>query len=410
MPFRPYERERDREAAHRIWREVGWLPPGREEQFERYVACGRALVADAHGQAECLVLTAPGRMRYLDEDLPISCVTGVTTGRVARKQGLAGALAARALAADAAEGMLVSALGMFEQGYYNQLGFGTGGYEHHVAFDPAHLQVPERHRVPRRLTVDDWEAVHAARLARRRAHGGVNLHCADITRSDMDSDGSEEAFGLGYADGPAGELTHCAWCRTTGAEHGPYRLELVWRTGAQLRELLALVRSLGDQVHLVKMREPAGVQMQDLLRQPIKHRSVTQRSDYESSNHALAYWQARILDLPGCLARTHLECPPLRLNLRLSDPVAAFLEGEEGWRGVEGHYVVTLGAEGGCEPGEDASLPTLEASVGAFTRLWLGVRPASGLAITDDLRAPDALLASLDAALRLPDPRPDWDF
>jgi hypothetical protein len=48
--------------------------------------------------------------------------------------------------------------------------------------------------------------------------------------------------------------------------------------------------------------------------------------------------------------------------------------------------------------------------VGAFTRLWLGVRPASGLAITDDLCAPPALLDQLDRVLRLPEPKPDWDF
>jgi len=52
----------------------------------------------------------------------------------------------------------------------------------------------------------------------------------------------------------------------------------------------------------------------------------------------------------------------------------------------------------------------LDASVGAFTRLWLGVRPASGLAITDDLAGPDDLLAQLDASLRLPTPQAGWSF
>ena len=31
--------------------------------------------------------------------------------------------------------------------------------------------------------------------------------------------------------------------------------------------------------------------------------------------------------------------------------------------------------------GQDTSLPTLAASTGAFSRLWMGARPASGLAI-----------------------------
>ncbi len=42
--------------------------------------------------------------------------------------------------------------------------------------------------------------------------------------------------------------------------------------------------------------------------------------------------------------------------------------------------------------------------------MWLGVRPATGLAVTDNLAGPHELLERLDAVLRLPDPKPDWDF
>jgi hypothetical protein len=38
------------------------------------------------------------------------------------------------------------------------------------------------------------------------------------------------------------------------------------------------------------------------------------------------------------------------------------------------------------------------------------VRPATGLACTDDLCGPPELLAQLDRAFRLPQPTPDWDF
>ena len=65
-------------------------------------------------------------MRYLDETLPFSCITGVTTSRVARKLGLAGKLTAVAVAHEAADGAAVVGLGMFEQGFYNRLGFGNG--------------------------------------------------------------------------------------------------------------------------------------------------------------------------------------------------------------------------------------------------------------------------------------------
>jgi hypothetical protein len=42
--------------------------------------------------------------------------------------------------------------------------------------------------------------------------------------------------------------------------------------------------------------------------------------------------------------------------------------------------------------------------------MWLGVRPASGLAVTDELAGPPALLEQLDDVLLLPTPRPDWEF
>ena len=149
----------------------------------------------------------------------MSCVTGVTTSRVARRRGLARRLAARAIAVDAAEGALVASLGMFEQGYYNRLGFGTGGYEHWVSFDPARLNVDVRPRVPRRITADDWALVHASRLARRRGHGACNLIPPEITQAEMRW--ADNGFGLGYCDGPNGELTHHIWCQTKNVEQGP---------------------------------------------------------------------------------------------------------------------------------------------------------------------------------------------
>ena len=93
MTFRPYDRDRDRDAVHRIWRETGWIEPGHEKMMDIFVDCGRAWVAEVGGDAECLVLTAPGTMRHLDSDLSMSCVTGVTTSLIARKQGFAGRVA-----------------------------------------------------------------------------------------------------------------------------------------------------------------------------------------------------------------------------------------------------------------------------------------------------------------------------
>jgi hypothetical protein len=350
----------------------------------------------------------PGAIRYQDEDLPLSAVTAVLTSRIARRQGLAKRLTAQVIAADAAEGALVSSLGIFEQGFYNLLGYGSGSYVHWLSFDPAQLNVDRKARVPRRLTEDDWEVIHIAALARRRGHGGANIHPPELTRAELGW--TENGFGLGYNDGPNGELTHYIWCRAKG-EHGPYWVYfMAYQNTDQFLELMALIKNLGDQIRQVWMREPGGIQLQDLLIQPFRYRQLTESGKFENRARASAYWQLRICDLQGCLAQTHLWSDELRFNLKLSDPIEKYLDDDAPWRGISGKYVVTLGSSSGAEKGTDKSLPTLTASVGAFSRLWMGVRPATGLSATDDLSGPSELLEKLDRALCLPEPKLDWDF
>jgi len=410
MKFREYDPSKDKEAVHRIWREIGWIEKKKDDEaMDIFLEGGRNLVAEVNGEAECMVNTGSGTIRYLDEDLALSAITGVATSRVARKQGLARRLAAHAVTRDAAEGAFVSLVGVFEQGYYNQLGFGNGSYDLWCAFDPAQLTVPEKCRVPKRITSDSWEVAHASRLARLRGHGACNLDAPQQTRAEMLW--SSNGFGLGYTDGPNGELTHHLWCDTEDVENGPYQVcWMTFRTREQFLELLALLRNLGDQVRLVKLPEPQGIQLQDFLKQPFKTQQVTKESKYESKITASAYWQARICNLLGCLERTHLLGASVRFNLVLTDPIEQFLEDDAPWRGVAGEYLVTLGPTSSAEPGSDASLPTLNASVGAFTRMWLGVRPATGLAWTDELSGPQDLFEQLDRSLCLPEPKPDWDF
>jgi hypothetical protein len=328
---------------------------------------------------------------------------------VARKRGLASRLTALAVAADAADGALVSGMGVFDHGYYDRLGFGTGGYEYRVALDPADINVDVEPRVPCRLAADDWADAHAGRLARLRGHGSLSLSPPGLTREAMIR--PDNVFGLGYRDGPDGELTHHFWCEARGAEHGPYFVPwMAFQTWEQFLELMGLLRGLGDQVRLVQMAEPAGIHLHALLDRPFRRRAISQGSKFESGIHAFAYLQMRICDLQGCLVRTHLRGETVRFNLQLADPIEAFLDEGTPWRGVAGDYVVTLGPSSGAERGADPSLPTLEASVNAFTRMWLGVRPASGLVVTDDLSGPPELLEALDWALLLPPPRPGWDF
>jgi len=407
VQYREYDHSRDQDAVHRIWREIGWLGKDKTEILDTILGSCRAVVAEVNGEAECLVNSAAGVLRYLDTDLPFAGCNGVATSRVARRQGLAKGALARLVAADVADGALVVGLGMFDQGFYDQLGYGTGGYEHTLHFDPAALNVEVRARPPRRLTAEDRDLMHASRLARFRTHGGVNFHSPVLSEARW----GETHFGLGYCDGPDGALTHHFWCRPENVGSGPYKIEwMAYQSREQFLELMALIRSLGDQVMLVGMREPPLLQLQDLIDRPFRHQQLTGRSRFHARVEANAYFQLRICDLPKCLEYTRRPGVDLRFNLRLSDPIERVLDEDAPWRGAAGEYVVTLGESSGAEPGRDPKLSTLNASVNAFTRLWLGARTASGLAMTNQLSAVRSLLEELDSALRLPEPILDWDF
>jgi hypothetical protein len=413
MDYRLYDPKKDKDAVYRIWLETGWIKKDQTEPLDLLLKIERALVADLHGEPECLVLTSPGDLRYQDETLPYGVVAAVTTSQVARHQGLARRLTAQAVALDAADGAAVAGLGMFEQGFYNQLGFGSSAYDYRLNCDPARLKVQIKPRMPHRLNEADGARVHANRLQRRRVHGSVSILDEIYTHADISF--SEKwfarGFGLGYQDDISGELTHHFWASMEEAEHGPMRIWwMCYQTPEQLQELLALVKAQSDQVNWVSIPEPPGVQAQDLIEQPFHQRRVSESSKFPAGIQAVAFNQVRIIDLEACLARTHLTAGEVRFNLELQDPIMRFLDDSAPWRGIGGSYVVTLGSESGSEQGHDNNLPTLKASVGAFTRLWLGVRPAYGLAVSDDLAGPPELLEQLDAVVRLPAPVIDWGF
>ncbi|MEL6253944.1 MAG: GNAT family N-acetyltransferase [Bacteroidota bacterium] len=155
MKIRAYNKETDQKAVHRIWREVHWINDKQEKLMDHFLEGCRALVGELEGEAESLVVSTEGTFQYLDQELKLSAITGVTTSRVARKQGFAGKMTAELIAADVQAGADIAALGMFEQGYYNKLGFGTGPYENIISFDPADLQIKTKFRVPKRLTNED---------------------------------------------------------------------------------------------------------------------------------------------------------------------------------------------------------------------------------------------------------------
>jgi len=411
IQFDPYDRELDWEAVKRIWLEIGWMRDESESEcalLRTELELGSAWVARLNGNVECVANGAEASLQYLDSELPISAVTAVATGNVARKRGLASRLTARLIADMTAGGAALSMLGIFDQGYYDQLGFGTGSYDHRVALHPRELRVAVPERAPCRLTSADWEEMHDCRMSRRMQHGYVTFCSPNATRCETFR---SDRFGFGFRDEQSGELTHFFWCQAEDLQQGPYNiLSMSYDSNQQFLDLMGVLKSLGDQVHLATLIEPPDVQLQDLVSRPFARLASSSKGKFATGIRSFAMWQARICNLTACLQQTHLNCKPLRFNLHLSDPIAEFLDSDQPWRGVAGKYLVTLGPDSSIETGTSSDLPTLTASVNAFTRLWLGVRPASGLAATDQLDGPPALLSDLDHALQLPKPAWEWRF
>lgn len=409
LDYRRYDHGRDRASVARIWRECGWIEPGDEKNVELFTAAADGLVGLIRGTAECHVSTMPGTIQHLENELPLLAVTSVTTGRVARKQGLARKLTAEIIARGADDGALVAGLGMFEQGFYNRVGFGTASYEHFISFDPATLTVSGRPPVPFGLTKNHWEAMHRGRLSRMKCHGACSITSSTFTRVDVEF--TKNGFGLGYFDESTGRLTHHFYGRAKG-EVGPYSIYwLAYENHAQLLELLRLIKTLGDQIRSVSLPEPPGVHLQDFLSQPFRFRQLTKKGEFEHKMTAEAFSQLRILDVVGCLERTRIPgCEPIRFNLELVDPIEEVIGGRRGFHGVGGEYSVQFGEESHAKVGHEAGLPLVTATVGAFTRLWMGVLPATGLALTEELNAPEEVLLALDRHVRMPNPHFDWMY
>ena len=78
-----------------------------------------------------------------------------------------------------------------------------------VRFDPSALTVILDTPVPVRLGKDDFERVHANRLARVKTHGAFTIEHPESTHADMLA--AENGFGPGFTDPAMGELTHHLW-------------------------------------------------------------------------------------------------------------------------------------------------------------------------------------------------------
>ena len=410
MPFmiRPYKAS-DLENCLRIFKEVGWMDGEDTDKnvFEASTRNANSLVAEINGDAEVFVGTRAGSMRYLDSEIPLSCVTGVVTSRVARQKGLASKVTARAIEESACGGAAVSMLGMFDQGYYEKFGYGSTTYHRISTFDPASLRVPKLSRSPKRLTKEDAEAMHSCRCKRKRYHGGCNLD--GFGETEATTIRQKNAFGLGFED-KTGILTHFLWIKPKG-EHGPYSVWFTgWETHDQLIELLSLLKSLSDQVHGVRMADPPNLQIQDFLERPFSTHRARRGGDFDSEVLSAIWMQNRILDVPACISAMKLKGEPVSFNLELTDPIESYLEEGSDWRGVGGNWVICLGEESSAKEGSDASLPTATATVNDLSRLWFGSASAEAVALTGNFEADPDLINRIDSLVQLPVPIVDWDF
>lgn len=406
--FRTAELKRDIDALSRIWIEVGWHQKDHKNSFEKLIAKSRSIVGCINGDPECLAISSLGDYFYQQIKLPFSCITGVTTSLIARKQKLAGKATALKIAEDAESGASVCGLGMFEQGYYNKLGFGSGNYENIIQFSPSDLNIKRQTEIPVRLAKKNLKEVHACRMKRLKIHGACNLP-EELTLHEMEY--RNDSNGLGFRD-KNGILTHHIWFTTKGQEYGPLKIFwMAYETHNQLLDLLALLKSLGDQIKLVSMIEPPGIQIQDFLTKPFFHQVLTHDAKYRNYVRSIAFWQMRILDLNACINATHLNCEKFSFNLTLSDPIENYLDDNSSWNGISGKYTITFGPESKASKGHQNGLLSLQSSVNGFTRMWLGILPARVLKLSEEFKCDDQLIHKLDKAFSiLPTPRPDWDF
>jgi hypothetical protein len=249
----------------------------------------------------------------------------------------------------------------------------------------------------------------AALSTRLKHHGAVVIDAPDFMHVEWAA--VDNPFALGYRD-ENGRLTHFFFAELDG-ENGPFKLgPIAYETTGQLMELLRLLRELGDQIHAVRMDEPAQLQLQTLIDNPIRQRNRTLKSELESGNRALAWWQFRVIDLAACVGARHWSGDPVSFNLRMFDPVTQFLTDRTSgtWQGIGGDYTITVAATSRVTPGHQDGNSLLTCDVGAFSRLWFGVCPASSLELTDRFEAPTGLLGELDRALRLPPVIPGMFF
>ena len=405
--IRPYNEETDVQAIKDIWTEIGWLEASDDTDGVRWTfADGQGLVAEINGRPEVAVNGVSGSIQHMNTSVPLWGITSVTTSRVARRQNLASRMTAHSVSLGRDAGALVSILGVFDTGFYDRVGFGSGSYELNSTVDPASLRVAAPQREAKRLTVNDYAAIHAAIQNRMLAHGQARLEYPGELRAGL----KWESYGAATGFETDGELTHCFYGKAANDKDQLVVHDMVYRDRSQLMELLGLLAGYADQYTSIRfIMDPTVIQLNDLLYRPVRHRRVTSTAEVPLRTDALPWWQLRLNNVCEAMSILHAT-DQIEFAMEVQDPIEDHLPENIGWRGESGTYRVKLGPSTVCERADGGSLPILRCSVNALSRWWFGIASANALAATSDFNGSPDLLDSLDRVLNLPQPHVNLPF
>ncbi len=409
MNIRPLNLENDIDQMVKIWQEVGWLSSEEKPVLKILFQAGQGYGADLEDELEATLLSLPADINYEVNLLPVQALSGLVVSPRARRQRIGRNIMIRALEEAARSGQALSALIMFEQGFYDRLGFGLGGYKRVFTFDPEKLNIAEDPVMPARLSIDEWKSVHQALKRRDRSHGGISIKSPEFIKAELEWD-KNESYGLGYYDDD-GSISHFLWLWRQGDSHGPLLVKfLACRNQAQLLDLLAIISRLGDQIHAVKMSEPYCLRLRDFISYPHKQERKTTGGKLSYKSRVEAPGQLKILDLRRCIEALAIPGAELEFNLKLEDPLSKFA-GEDSPAVISGEFSLKLGEESQLKEGTVQGLPTLQSSINAFTRLWLGSASPLELKASSQFSAPSELFRKLEETFRwLPEPQFEMYF
>jgi len=184
---------------------------------------------------------------------------------------------------------------------------------------------------------------------------------------------------------------------------------MAYRNYEQFRDLLGLLKSFEDQIFAITMPEPPLIQFQDFIDKPFRNYMKTAKSKFKFYNNVRANHQFRILNIFKCIEKTSVK-NNVTFNLELNDPIKDFFDDDAEWKGISGEYVIELGENSRIKKGIDNSLPKIKTNVNNFTRMWMGVLPASVLQIYENFEGDEKLIKKLDDIFNFHKPCIDWGF